>query len=75
MAGRDGNQIVSGTIDRLILVRSPDGKLLAAEIIDFKTDQDATQSERYEMQIAAYRRVIASSLRIENVSTRLVFLT
>ncbi len=75
VAGRDGNQIVSGTIDRLILVRSPDGKLLAAEIIDFKTDQDATQSERYEMQIAAYRRVIASSLRIENVSTRLVFLT
>jgi len=74
VAGRDGNQIVSGTIDRLILVRSAAGKLLAAEIVDFKTDQDASNSERYEMQIAAYRRVIASSLRIDDVLTRLVFL-
>ena len=82
VAGRDGNQIVSGTIDRLVLVRSSEEKLLAAEIIDYKSEQDSSSDDdahekrrdRYEMQIGAYRRVIGSSLRIESVSTRLVYL-
>lgn len=79
VAGRDDNQIVTGKIDRLVLVRSA-GKIIAAEIIDYKTDIDGDanavekKTERYETQMAAYRRVIASSLRIDHVSTRLLFL-
>lgn len=82
VAGRDGDQIVSGTIDRLVLLRDATGKILGAEIIDYKSEQAGDgdgealekRRDRYEMQIAAYRRAIRSSLRIENVTTRLVFL-
>ena len=83
-------------VDRLVLIRvvqdgrtgdstaqdAQPGKLIAAEIIDFKTETYESSSDearelnrnRYEMQIAAYRRAARSSLRIENVSTRLVYL-
>jgi ATP-dependent exoDNAse (exonuclease V) beta subunit len=55
-------------------------ELLAAEIIDFKTESSNSSSsveekeQRYETQMAAYRRVIGSSLRVKNVTSRLVFL-
>lgn len=82
VAGRDGNRIITGTIDRLVLIRLASGELVAAEIIDYKTDTsdqtDDTSREqrrdRHETQIGAYRRVIRSTLRIENVTTRLVYL-
>ena len=82
VAGRDNDKIVTGTIDRLILVRAGN-RIVAAEIIDFKTELPdpgdaaklAQKTERYETQMAAYRRAIAASLRIEHVSTRLVFLS
>ena len=81
VAGRDGNQIVAGKVDRLVLVRS-DGQIVAAEVIDFKTEQESDgnaespgrKTDRYETQLAAYRRVVTASLRVETVSTRLVFL-
>ncbi len=79
VAGKDQNQIVTGVIDRLVLVRRG-SELLAAEIIDFKTESSNSSSsveekeQRYETQMAAYRRVIGSSLRVKNVTSRLVFL-
>lgn len=79
----DRHQVVNGMIDRLVLVRSG-GQVIAAEIIDYKTsltenskanDQDNDlRIERYEPQMTAYKQVIKSSLRVEDVVTRLVFL-
>lgn len=81
VAGRHDAHILSGTIDRLVLIRD-ERAIVAAEIIDYKTGLDdlpeaeaiARKTERYEKQMAAYRRAIASSLRITNVLSRLVFL-
>jgi ATP-dependent exoDNAse (exonuclease V) beta subunit len=65
-AYRDGERLMTGFIDRLVLLRR-EGKLVAAEIIDYKTDAvDAAQprqiAERtafYAPQIAAYRSALA----------------
>lgn len=79
----DKHQVVNGLIDRLVLVRSGE-RIVAAEIIDYKTSltetgtaDDPTEGfrvEHYEPQMTAYKQVIKSSLRIENVATRLVFI-
>ena len=81
VAGKDQNQIFTGIVDRLIMVRSG-GKLVAAEIIDFKTEttsaagETTEKQERYETQMSAYRRIVASSLciDIDSVTSRLVYL-
>ena len=81
VAGKDQNQIFTGIVDRLLLVRSG-GKIVAAEIVDYKTesggfaDEGSDKQQRYETQMAAYRRVIASSLLIDLdcVTSRLVYL-
>lgn len=83
VAGRDEATVLSGTIDRLVLIKQA-GQLVAADIIDFKThdgaemgsEASAQKMERYEAQMSAYRRVIATSLRLPSsrVSSRLVML-
>ena len=71
-------QWLSGTIDRLHILRDESGSPVSAEIIDFKTDAVTSGEqlvERYSGQMAAYREVISRALgvpvRCRLLSTRL----
>ena len=80
---KDGDQILSGAIDRLVLIKRS-GQLLAADILDFKTDELpasdaaalATRTDFYRPQLEAYRRAVAKLLRLkpEHIGARIVFL-
>jgi ATP-dependent helicase/nuclease subunit A len=82
-AMRDGEALIEGIIDRLVLVHQ-DGRVVAAEIIDFKTDAlaDATPEQirqragEYRPQLQAYRRAVAKlcGLQPEQVSASLLML-
>jgi ATP-dependent exoDNAse (exonuclease V) beta subunit len=84
-AVRQGEELISGAIDRLVVVRQGD-QVLAADVIDFKTDelpsdaraQDvlATRRDYYRPQVEAYRTVVARvlALPIQRIGARLVFL-
>ena len=79
-AVREGGEIVSGFIDRLVLIFL-DNQLVACDVIDFKTDTfafDDTKAfaakiEFYQEQLDSYRRVVARLYRlpVSHVSTRL----
>ncbi len=79
-AVRDGDGLLNGAIDRLVVVREGD-RITAAEVIDFKTDlaeDDAAIEalvEHYRPQIDAYRRAAAklTHLPIESISAKLLF--
>ena len=81
-AVRDHDQILSGTIDRLVLQRRDD-QLLAADIIDFKTDAiDETDPasidtavDHYRPQLEAYRTAVSKmfQLPLSSVTARLLF--
>ena len=74
--------LLTGTIDRLILVKIR-GQVIAADIIDFKTDtldpnspascQAATA--RHASQLAAYRQAVKTMYGLANscINTRLIF--
>ncbi len=74
-------QLLSGAIDRLCLVERG-GKVVAAEVLDFKTDELASQeasrerADFYRPQITAYKQAVAKmhQLTTDCVSARLVFL-
>ena len=76
--------MLSGTIDRLVLIFNGD-QLLAADVVDYKTDKidfdDAIEvknrTDHYRPQIEAYRRAVSSlfGLEIERISARLVFVS
>jgi ATP-dependent helicase/nuclease subunit A len=57
-------ELLTGTFDRVVLWRNADGTAKAAQIIDFKTDPFASETdrqrleERYRPQLAAYRRAL-----------------
>src|SRR5690606_2763536 len=80
---RDGNTIIEGFIDRLVLVRTGDA-VTAAAVIDFKTDAIEpgnrriiqARTEHYRPQIDAYRRAVARmyGLDLAAVQGHLVFL-
>jgi len=77
---RDGDTIVEGFIDRLVLTREH-GRVVAADVVDFKTDalqphEVAERVQHYRPQLAAYRRAVASMYGLADgaVSARLVFL-
>ncbi|RMG35069.1 MAG: hypothetical protein D6725_13150 [Planctomycetota bacterium] len=80
----DGARIVNGIIDRLVLVRSTDGSVCGADVIDFKTDRVQAGDgpslrqhvERYTEQLRLYRRAVARlyGLPTEAIACRLVFL-
>lgn len=82
-AVRHADKLLTGTIDRLVLVRARGGQPLAAEVIDFKTDALATQgpageallNEKYAPQLSAYRLGVSqfTGLQPERVFTRLLF--
>ena len=77
---REGDTMVFGTIDRMTRYYRG-GKLLAIDILDFKTDavRDAAgiaqRAATYRPQLAAYRRAMAAvaSLAPERIATRLLF--
>ncbi|HEY2414636.1 MAG TPA: UvrD-helicase domain-containing protein [Pirellulaceae bacterium] len=79
----DQEKLLTGSIDRLIVI-STGGKTIAADIIDFKTD-DITSTQKsllaekidfYRPQLEAYRNAAADLLKIDhaNVGAGLVFL-
>ncbi len=79
---RDGSAIVSGAIDRLVLIHRGD-RLLAADILDYKTDDPTLPVEeavrrraQYHVQLQGYARAVASIYQIpeNSISTRLVML-
>ena len=81
-AVRNADKLLTGTIDRLVLVRARDYRPLAAEVIDFKTDALAAQgaageamlNEKYAPQLAAYRQAVSqfTGLAPERVFTTLL---
>ncbi|QDU95617.1 UvrD-helicase domain-containing protein [Lignipirellula cremea] len=79
-AVREGEQIAEGVIDRLTLLRC-DGKLLAADLVDFKTDSLRNHGdgqslvEYYRPQMEAYRQAAAKTLNLDprHVTARLLF--
>jgi ATP-dependent helicase/nuclease subunit A len=83
-AVRDGLRLLSGIIDRLVLLY--DGtRLVAADIVDYKTDgarrDDAGRlaelAEYYRPQMDAYRRAVGVMYRLppEQITARLLFVT
>ncbi|MEZ6057420.1 MAG: UvrD-helicase domain-containing protein [Planctomycetaceae bacterium] len=80
---RDGNQIIGGIMDRLVLLRR-DGKVVAADILDFKTDGlesgrvDFTEERwgGYGEQLRLYARAVALQYGLElgSLSARLLVL-
>ena len=82
-ACRDGDRLLNGFIDRLVLLRQ-NGQLVAAEILDYKTDSferksaNALQDKRafYTPQLQAYRQAVVqlTGLPPSRVAARLVFL-
>lgn len=77
---REQDRMLTGNIDRLVLLsRGPE--LVAAEVIDFKTDAIQSESqlverlEFYRPQIEAYRRAImaVTGLATERIAARLLF--
>ena len=83
IAVRDELTILTGNVDRLVLLFHGE-RLVAADIIDFKTDRlDAAQREAldervayYRPQLTAYRRAVCKMLRLDesHVAARLLFL-
>jgi ATP-dependent exoDNAse (exonuclease V) beta subunit len=82
-AVRLGDRLISGSIDRLAIL-SRGGKTIAADVLDFKTDDLAASDAQaladkvafYQPQLHGYRQSIAQELRLplEQVSAHLVFL-
>lgn len=76
-AGRKGDEIQEGSIDRLVLVERG-SRVVEAHVLDFKTDamapgDDAAVQERtrhYRPQIEAYREVIRERYGIEGEAVR-----
>jgi len=80
---RTENGILTGSMDRLVIVRSG-GKIVAADVLDFKTDEIAAgdaaalpaKVDFYRPQIEAYREAAGKLLGLDPglISARLVFL-
>ncbi|HSG47174.1 MAG TPA: PD-(D/E)XK nuclease family protein, partial [Longimicrobiales bacterium] len=78
---REGDALVEGIIDRLVLVRE-EGRVVAAHVLDYKTDAVAPtdevrlreRTELYAPQLLAYRAAVAASYRIPPEAVRLTLL-
>jgi ATP-dependent exoDNAse (exonuclease V) beta subunit len=79
-AVRQGNTLLRGAIDRLVLLYDGD-RVVAADILDYKTDRVSDPSaiaqrvEHYAPQIEAYRSAVAQFMRLplSHVAARLLF--
>lgn len=80
-AVRDGDRLSTGSIDRLVLL-SRGNLLVAAEVIDFKTDRIENDEQlkarvaHYRPQLEAYRRAVSAmtGLAPEVIAARLAFM-
>lgn len=80
IAAIDGETLLTGLIDRLVILQV-EGRPIAAEVIDFKTDRIAdaehleSKAKHYQPQLDAYRRATAKMLRIapRHVTGKLLF--
>lgn len=73
-AVRMDDALVNGVLDRVVIQRDPAHRAVAATIIDFKTDRLAEEMThgdavavivaRYQPQIAAYRKALATMLKL-----------
>jgi ATP-dependent exoDNAse (exonuclease V) beta subunit len=78
---REGDVLMEGFIDRLVLTRT-EGRITSAAVIDFKTDAIAKRAElaqrtgHYRPQLEAYRRAVCAMYGLEPsaVEAWLVFL-
>jgi ATP-dependent helicase/nuclease subunit A len=79
---READTLLEGSIDRLILVRDQ-GRVVGAEVIDFKTDLQtgsadvlADRIRYYRPQLAAYCRAVGGMYRLDPsaVKGKLIFL-
>ncbi|MFM7073258.1 MAG: UvrD-helicase domain-containing protein [Planctomycetota bacterium] len=83
-AVRSGDQLIAGTVDRLVLLRRGE-QVLACDIVDFKTDALPTGNSEamaakvqvYAPQLEAYREAVARSFHVQSaaITARLVFLS
>jgi ATP-dependent exoDNAse (exonuclease V) beta subunit len=83
-AVRDAARLLSGAIDRLVLLYAGE-RLIAADIVDFKTDAIARDDRaalehavsHYQPQLDAYRRAVAALYRVplESITGRLLFVS
>lgn len=72
---------LSGTFDRVVIEKSPEGPPLAATILDFKTDRVATKADhdtavlKYQPQLETYRAVLSRLLKIpeSRIQAKLLF--
>jgi ATP-dependent exoDNAse (exonuclease V) beta subunit len=80
---REGNAVVAGAIDRLVLMFRG-AQLLAADILDFKTDaptagftEAQARRSHYQSQLACYARAVAGIYQLaeDRISTRLVMVS
>lgn len=81
---REGNSVVSGVIDRLVLLYD-NNRLVAADIVDYKTDSISTSNphalrervDHYRAQLESYRPAVARMYKIpiERVSARLLMVS
>ncbi|HUY90928.1 MAG TPA: UvrD-helicase domain-containing protein [Pirellulales bacterium] len=81
-AVRERDAILSGSLDRLVLIHRGD-KLVAAEVLDFKTDrvspdrpeQLAAAIDAYRPQLNAYRQAVSrmTGLPLDRIFARLLF--
>ena len=77
-----GQELMNGSFDRVILGMSAEGKLLRAEILDFKTDrlQDEAQREErrlhYQPQLDAYMSALGklTGLPADSIKARLIWI-
>ena len=84
MPVRDDGRLLSGLIDRLVLLYDQD-RLVAADILDYKTDavneNDPNALDRlvahYRPQLEAYRRAVATMFRLpgDKITARLLFVS
>ena len=80
---RDGDELVEGFIDRLVLIPGPDGSPAEAIVFDYKTDRlgedpvrDAEGELHYRAQLRTYERAVQTLYRLPpgQVHSRLLFL-
>jgi len=76
---REEDSLLTGAIDRVVLLRHGD-RIVAADIVDFKTDYVdgsnlSAKVEHYRPQIGAYRRAVTrlTGLEVSRITARLLF--
>jgi ATP-dependent exoDNAse (exonuclease V) beta subunit len=77
----DEDRWISGCFDRVVIRRDPDGRAVAAEVLDFKSnevrteEQIAAAAESYRSQLDVYRSCLSRmlDLPIARIAARLLF--